>query len=50
MINARLFSDDRHKDTYRQNMFNTIYGEEGGPEDRPLVVQVSGPTGRLAFS
>ncbi|EPS99345.1 hypothetical protein FOMPIDRAFT_1030904 [Fomitopsis schrenkii] len=37
MINAKMFSDPRHK--YREEVFNTIAGEEGGPEDRPLIIQ-----------
>lgn len=32
-----MFSDPRHK--YREEVFNTIAGEEGGPEDRPLIIQ-----------
>lgn len=32
-----MFSDLRHK--YREEVFNTLAGEEGGPEDRPLIVQ-----------
>ena len=35
-----MFSDPRHK--YREEVFNTIAGEEGGPEDRPLIIQFCG--------
>ncbi|KZT64069.1 Dus-domain-containing protein [Daedalea quercina L-15889] len=37
MINAKMFSDPKHK--YREEVFNIIVGEEGGPEDRPLIIQ-----------
>ncbi|KAG8903293.1 hypothetical protein FRB99_003478 [Tulasnella sp. 403] len=42
MINARVFADVKQKATYRQAAFNTIHGEEGGPRDRPLFVQLAG--------
>ncbi|KZT01148.1 Dus-domain-containing protein [Laetiporus sulphureus 93-53] len=38
MINAKMYADGSHKN-YRQQVFNTAFGEEGGPEDRPLIVQ-----------
>ena len=41
MINAKMYADPRHSTTYRPAMFNTSFGEEGGPEDRPLFIQVS---------
>lgn len=33
-----MFVDPQHK-TYRASAFNTLCGEEGGPHDRPLIVQ-----------
>jgi len=30
-----------HNKSYRENNFNIQHGEEGGPADRPLIVQVS---------
>ncbi|THH04060.1 hypothetical protein EW145_g5799 [Phellinidium pouzarii] len=38
MINAKMFAETKHK-TYKEQAFNLIHGEEGGPQDRPLVVQ-----------
>ncbi|KAI0043797.1 Dus-domain-containing protein [Auriscalpium vulgare] len=38
MINAKMFAADNRK-AYREQQFNTEFGEEGGPEDRPLFVQ-----------
>ncbi|KAH9911795.1 Dus-domain-containing protein, partial [Epithele typhae] len=38
MINAKMFADAKHKH-YREVRFNTAHGEEGGPEDRPLIIQ-----------
>lgn len=38
MINAKMYADPQHKHK-RESFFNTIVGEEGGPEDRPLIVQ-----------
>lgn len=38
MINSKLFTNANKK--YVLENFNMIDGEEGGPEDRPLVVQV----------
>ncbi|KAG8977457.1 hypothetical protein FRB90_008815, partial [Tulasnella sp. 427] len=38
MISARVYSDPNHK-VYREEAFNTLLGEEGGPEDRPLFIQ-----------
>ncbi|KAH9926379.1 uncharacterized protein B0H18DRAFT_1005790 [Fomitopsis serialis] len=38
MINAKMYADPRHQ-LKRESFFNTITGEEGGPEDRPLIVQ-----------
>jgi tRNA-dihydrouridine synthase 1 len=33
-----MFADDSKK-SYRDQNFNITLGEEGGPEDRPLIVQ-----------
>ncbi|EIM80469.1 Dus-domain-containing protein [Stereum hirsutum FP-91666 SS1] len=38
MINAKMFSMNNRK-PYRELAFNTVLGEEGGPGDRPLIVQ-----------
>lgn len=38
MINAKMFATQKNK-AYRELNFNTEHGEEGGPEDRPLIVQ-----------
>ncbi|EIW63720.1 Dus-domain-containing protein [Trametes versicolor FP-101664 SS1] len=38
MINAKMFAEGNRK-PYREQNFDTIHGEEGGPEDRPLIVQ-----------
>ncbi|KAH9912162.1 Dus-domain-containing protein [Epithele typhae] len=38
MINAKMFADAKHKN-YREVQFNTVQGEEGGPGDRPLIIQ-----------
>ncbi|KAH7104909.1 dihydrouridine synthase-domain-containing protein, partial [Auriculariales sp. MPI-PUGE-AT-0066] len=38
MINAKMWSLPHHT-TYRENNFNLEHGEEGGPMDRPLIVQ-----------
>jgi len=38
MINAKMFADG-HRKPYRELNFNISQGEEGGPEDRPLIVQ-----------
>ncbi|KAF4586615.1 hypothetical protein EYR40_010627 [Pleurotus pulmonarius] len=38
MINAKMFYEDK-KGTFRERNFNLTHGEEGGPLDRPLVVQ-----------
>jgi len=38
MINAKMFAHDR-RNGYRETAFNTVFGEEGGPGDRPLIVQ-----------
>ncbi|CCM05964.1 uncharacterized protein FIBRA_08203 [Fibroporia radiculosa] len=38
MINAKMFAQDMRRQ-YREQAFNTTFGEEGGPEDRPLIVQ-----------
>ena len=34
----QMFAETKHK-TYREQAFDMIYGEEGGPSDRPLIVQ-----------
>lgn len=33
-----MFAEAKHK-TYREQAFDMIHGEEGGPSDRPLIVQ-----------
>ena len=33
-----MFAEGKRK-PYREEMFNISMGEEGGPEDRPLIVQ-----------
>ncbi len=33
-----MYADAIHK-TYRDTNFNTRHGEEGGPQDRPLIAQ-----------
>ena len=38
MINAKMFAEGARK-PYREQSFDTVHGEEGGPEDRPLIVQ-----------
>ncbi|PCH34469.1 Dus-domain-containing protein [Wolfiporia cocos MD-104 SS10] len=38
MINAKMFAEGSRKG-YREQNFNITFGEEGGPEDRPLIVQ-----------
>ncbi|KAI0652760.1 Dus-domain-containing protein [Trametes meyenii] len=38
MINAKMFAEGVRK-PYREQNFATLLGEEGGPEDRPLIVQ-----------
>ncbi|KAL4259920.1 tRNA-dihydrouridine(16/17) synthase [NAD(P)(+)] [Pleurotus pulmonarius] len=38
MINAKMFYEDK-KGTFRERNFNLTHGEEGGPLDRPLVIQ-----------
>ncbi|KZW00556.1 dihydrouridine synthase [Exidia glandulosa HHB12029] len=38
MINAKMYTTD-HMKRYREECFNLEHGEEGGPEDRPLIVQ-----------
>lgn len=35
-----MFSEEKHKN-YKDQAFNLIHGEEGGPYDRPLIVQFS---------
>ena len=39
MINAGIYAGANKK--YRLESFNIPLGEEGGPLDRPLIVQVS---------
>ncbi|KAL5519662.1 DUS1 [Sanghuangporus vaninii] len=41
MINAKMFAEGKNK-AYRDQAFNMIHGEEGGPLDRPLIVQFAG--------
>ncbi|KAH8099820.1 Dus-domain-containing protein [Cristinia sonorae] len=38
MINAKMFAEGNRK-PFREQNFNISKGEEGGPEDRPLIVQ-----------
>ncbi|KAI5120563.1 hypothetical protein M0805_002513 [Coniferiporia weirii] len=38
MINARMYAESKHK-SYKEQAFNLVLGEEGGPHDRPLIVQ-----------
>ena len=33
-----MFAEGKNK-TYREQAFNMTHGEEGGPSDRPLIVQ-----------
>lgn len=33
-----MFVDPKHR-TFKDDAFNTKFGEEGGPQDRPLIVQ-----------
>lgn len=33
-----MFAEGNRK-PYREQNFDTVHGEEGGPEDRPLIVQ-----------
>ncbi|KAG8695655.1 hypothetical protein FRC09_009015 [Ceratobasidium sp. 395] len=40
MINAKLFAEDTRRG-YREQNFNITFGEEGGPQDRPLIIQLS---------
>ncbi|KAF9235038.1 dihydrouridine synthase-domain-containing protein [Melanogaster broomeanus] len=39
MINAKMFFINQGKKGYRDKFFNIPQGEEGGPSDRPLIVQ-----------
>lgn len=41
MINAKMFAPATKK-TFREISFSTLNGEEGGKEDRPLIVQLCG--------
>ncbi|KAA1479441.1 FMN-linked oxidoreductase [Dentipellis sp. KUC8613] len=38
MINAKMFAEGA-RTNYREQNFSIAHGEEGGPEDRPLIVQ-----------
>lgn len=38
MINAKMYANNK-RNGYREIAFNTVIGEEGGPGDRPLIVQ-----------
>lgn len=38
MINAKMYANNK-RNGYREIAFNTALGEEGGPGDRPLIVQ-----------
>ena len=38
MINAKMYANNKCNG-YREIAFNTVLGEEGGPGDRPLIVQ-----------
>ncbi|KIM77104.1 hypothetical protein PILCRDRAFT_825640 [Piloderma croceum F 1598] len=39
MINAKMFASEKTRKGYRDQNFNISNGEEGGPQDRPLIVQ-----------
>ncbi|TFK56307.1 dihydrouridine synthase [Heliocybe sulcata] len=41
MINAKMFANNQGKGnkSFRENVFNLAFGEEGGVEDRPLIIQ-----------
>ncbi|KAH0840260.1 hypothetical protein J3R83DRAFT_1267 [Lanmaoa asiatica] len=39
MINAKMFFLNKGKKGYRDKFFDLSHGEEGGPADRPLIVQ-----------
>ncbi|KDQ18159.1 hypothetical protein BOTBODRAFT_143810 [Botryobasidium botryosum FD-172 SS1] len=39
MISAKMFADSKHPQHRKDDMFDLTHGEEGGPLDRPLVVQ-----------
>ncbi|GBE77291.1 tRNA-dihydrouridine(16/17) synthase [NAD(P)(+)] [Sparassis crispa] len=41
MINAKMFAEGARRG-FREQQFNITHGEEGGPEDRPLIVQFCG--------
>ncbi|KAI9510804.1 dihydrouridine synthase-domain-containing protein [Russula earlei] len=38
MINAKMYANKK-RNGYREIAFNTAFGEEGGPGDRPLIIQ-----------
>ena len=38
MINAKMYASNK-RNGYREIAFNTMLGEEGGPGDRPLIIQ-----------
>ena len=38
MINAKMYASNK-RNGYREIAFNTTLGEEGGPGDRPLIIQ-----------
>ena len=38
MINAKMYASNK-QNGYREITFNTALGEEGGPGDRPLIIQ-----------
>jgi tRNA-dihydrouridine synthase 1 len=38
MINAKMYANNK-RNGYREIAFNTVFGEEGGPADRPLIIQ-----------
>ena len=38
MINAKMYAGNK-RNGYREIAFNTTLGEEGGPGDRPLIIQ-----------
>lgn len=38
MINAKMYANNK-RNGYREIAFNTVFGEEGGPGDRPLIIQ-----------
>ncbi len=40
MINAKMYANNK-RNGFREISFNTTLGEEGGPGDRPLIIQIN---------